>query len=80
MQMRYCKRMTTALDLVRVRRMAATGVARQIRMEAGLSQAEIADAVGVHRVTLFKWENGRQRPKGPRALRYGEVLDELAAR
>jgi len=72
--------MSTAIDLVRVRRMAATGVARQIRMEAGLSQAEIADAVGIHRVTLFKWENGKQRPKGPRALRYAEVLDELAAR
>lgn len=58
--------MSTAADLVRVRRMVATGVARQIRMEAGLSQAELANAVGVHKMTL---SNGSTKGSGLGARR-----------
>lgn len=72
--------MSTAFDLVRVRRMVATGVARQIRMESGLSQAELANAVGVHKMTVHKWEHHNQRPRGEAALRYAAVLDELTSR
>lgn len=60
--------------------MVATGVARQIRIEAGLSQAELANAVGVHKMTVHKWEHKKQRPRGEAALRYAEILDELSSR
>jgi DNA-binding transcriptional regulator YiaG len=70
----------TATDLVRVRRLAATGAARALREEAGLSLSEIAEAAQVHKVTVFRWEHGQRRPRGPAAARYLEVLDELSAR
>ena len=72
--------MSTAIELVRVRRLVTTGVAREVRQEAGLSLAEMANAVGVHRMTIHKWERGRHRPRGVAALRYAEVLEELMAR
>ncbi|CAN5514747.1 hypothetical protein BH20ACT21_BH20ACT21_25280 [soil metagenome] len=72
--------MSQAIDLVRVRRLVSTGVAREVRQEAGLSLAEMANAVGVHRMTVHKWERGRHRPKGDAALRYAHVLDELMQR
>ena len=69
-----------AKDLVRVRRMAATGAARAIREEAGLSLAELAEAARVHKVSVFRWEHGSRRPRGLAAERYLKVLDELVSR
>lgn len=67
--------------LLRVRRLAEQGVARALRLEAGLSLAEMAAAVGgVDRTTIHKWERCVRRPRGPAALRYLSVLEELAAR
>jgi DNA-binding transcriptional regulator YiaG len=70
----------TAKDLIRVRRLAATGAARAMREDAGLSLSELADAAQVHKVTVFRWEHGQRRPRGTAALRYLEVLDELSGR
>jgi transcriptional regulator with XRE-family HTH domain len=70
----------TANDLIRVRRMAKTGTARHIREEAGLSLAEIADAAGLHKTTVFRYEHGLRRPRGEAAARYLRVLEELAQR
>jgi len=70
----------TAKDLIRVRRLAATGAARAMREDAGLSLAKIADAAGVHKVTVFRWEHGQRRPRGPAAERYLRVLEELSSR
>lgn len=69
-----------AKSLIRVRRLAATGAARIIRQEAGLSLTELAAAADVHRTTIFRWEHGQRRPRGPAALRYLAVLDELSGR
>lgn len=69
-----------ATKLIRVRRMAATGAARSIRQEAGLSLTELAEAADVHRTTIFRWEHGQRRPRGAPALRYLAVLEELSAR
>lgn len=33
--------------------------ARALRLERGFTQQQVADAVGVHRVNLNKFENGR---------------------
>jgi len=32
------------------------------REEAGLTQEELAKMVGVHRLTVLKWENGQTEP------------------
>lgn len=37
-------------------------------------------AVGVHRMTIHKWERGRHRPRGNAALHYAQVLEELMQR
>jgi transcriptional regulator with XRE-family HTH domain len=65
--------------LVRARRMAATGIARILREEAGLSLSEIAADVGVTKGTIWRWEHGERRPRGEAARRYVEVLDGLEA-
>jgi transcriptional regulator with XRE-family HTH domain len=58
--------------------MARMGVTRAIREEAGLSLAELADAIGVHRTSIHRWEKGSRRPSGSGALRYLQALDELS--
>jgi DNA-binding XRE family transcriptional regulator len=63
--------------LVRVRRLASSGVAKKRREDAGLSIADIAEAIGVSATTVFRWENSLRRPTGEAALRYGRLLDEL---
>lgn len=66
-----------ASRLVRIRRMVATGTARLIREEAGLSLAEMATSAGTDRSTIHRWEKGLRRPRGAAALRYLAVLEEL---
>jgi DNA-binding transcriptional regulator YiaG len=70
----------TASELVRVRRLASTGAARVIREDAGLSLSELAEAVDVHKVTVFRWEHNQRKPRGEAARRYLQVLEELANR
>lgn len=36
---------------------------RAARVNAGLSRNEVAEALGIHVVTLHKWENGVTEPK-----------------
>jgi DNA-binding transcriptional regulator YiaG len=64
--------------LAKVRRLAATGEARQIRQRAELSMSEIAAAVGVHEATVSQWERGKQRPRGEAALQYLAVLEAIS--
>jgi DNA-binding transcriptional regulator YiaG len=71
------------LDLVKladVRVACQTGAARSLRIAAGLSLQEVADAVGVGAPTVFRWETGERRPRGEAAIRYSEVLESLAER
>ena len=63
--------------LVQVRRMAASGEARQLREAADLSRADVGGTVGVDQSTIWKWETGERRPRGPAALRYARVLQML---
>jgi DNA-binding transcriptional regulator YiaG len=70
--------MDPAMRLTRMRRLAANGAARAIRESAGLSLSEAADASGIDRTTIHRWERGRRRPRGDGALRYLALLDELS--
>jgi DNA-binding XRE family transcriptional regulator len=51
---------------------------RAIRLEAGISQTRMAKAVGVHRLTLARWEPPECRtPRGVNAARYLAALEAL---
>lgn len=70
-----------ASDLIRlaaVRRRVESGEARRLREASGITGPEMAAAVGVGTPTLWRWENGQRRPRGAAALRYGELLEQLA--
>ena len=63
----------------RMRRTPTPELAKAIRVSAGVTQAEMAAELGVHRVSVARWELGLRRPRGPLLDRYVEVLDELEA-
>jgi transcriptional regulator with XRE-family HTH domain len=50
---------------------------RALRRGAGLTLADIAEAVGVTRQPVSWWERGRRTPRGPNLDAYGEVLRAL---
>jgi DNA-binding transcriptional regulator YiaG len=67
------------LDSVRAqRRLPAPAVRREIRERVGLSQADVARALGVTREAVAYWERGQRVPKAGTAARYLELLDRLA--
>jgi len=70
-------------EVVAVRALLRSGEARRLREAAQLSRAELAARVGVHEVTLAKWECGSRVPRPASALALGgaliEVLDVSAA-
>jgi transcriptional regulator with XRE-family HTH domain len=53
--------------------------ARQaIRQAAGISQEELASALGVSRQTVANWERGTRFPSSDHLVPYGRVLQRLA--
>ncbi len=48
---------------------------QELRKQLGLTQAELAERVGVARVSIVAVERGRFLPTIETALRIGEVLD-----
>lgn len=67
----------SAVTLARLRADLASGRAREIRERSRLSQAEVAEAVGVSQPTVAGWEAGRRRPHGELAARYADLLARL---
>jgi DNA-binding transcriptional regulator YiaG len=64
-------------EVLRTRRLPPPAIARAIRREAGVSQSQLAGALGVHRVSVARWELGTRRPRGAKRLAYAELLEEL---
>jgi len=65
--------------LARLNRLCRSGEAREIRIRAGVSLAMVAEESGTpYAGNVSRWENAKRLPKGEAALRYLEVLDELA--
>ena len=50
---------------------------RLIREQAGLSQQNIGDAVGVSRAAVSRWELGEREPRGAAFRSYVHLLDRL---
>lgn len=61
-----------------VRALVANGEAREQRENRRLTLQEIADAIGVTPLTVYRWEQGITTPRGPAALRLAEVLEATA--
>ena len=58
-------------------RLPARPIAVAIRRAAGISQARLAQELGVHRGTVARWELGIRHPRGARLAAYAALLDEL---
>ena len=58
-------------------RLPAPTVTRAIRRAAGVSQQQIADELGVNRVTVARYEIVERSPRGELRLRYIELLETL---
>lgn len=71
------KRNRDLLELAAIRRQARAGRARDARLQAGLSLAEVAAVIGVAPATVLRWETGQRKPRGLAALRYGRLCQEL---
>ena len=51
---------------------------RELRLRHGLSQQDIADALGVERTTVLRWETTTTTPRGDAISRYVAALQRLA--
>ncbi len=70
--------MSALAEKVRARRRAfSPALARAIREAADVSQREIAHELGVHRVSVTRWELGTRRPSGVLLEAYLDLLEEL---
>ena len=47
---------------------------RELRLERGWTQFELALAVGVQPQTIYLWESGRRQPQVPQMRKLGEVF------
>jgi transcriptional regulator with XRE-family HTH domain len=66
--------------VARIRGELRSGRARQRRINAGVSGAEVARVLRVSPAAVFYWETGVNDPTVEHALAYGRVLAALAKR
>jgi len=59
-------------------RRAAIQEGRRIRTAAGLTIYDLAADLGVSPATVSRWESGLRVPRSEAALRYADLLAELA--
>ncbi|WP_407842104.1 helix-turn-helix domain-containing protein (plasmid) [Streptomyces sp. DSM 116496] len=53
-------------------------IRQQLRLAAGLTQTQVADAVGVKKLAVKNWESGKSEPRQPHRDVYGHLLRRLA--
>ena len=58
--------------------LASSGEGERLRRAAGLSLADVAAEIGVHPATLRRWETGAFTPNSAAALRWFDVLHQIA--
>jgi transcriptional regulator with XRE-family HTH domain len=51
---------------------------RLLRLNAGLSQEDVAQVLGVSRPAVTRYESGAREPRSPYRLRYVDLLGRLA--
>jgi transcriptional regulator with XRE-family HTH domain len=75
--------MATAIDALLAeanarRTLPPVEVRRLLRRRLGISQQELADALGVSRPALSRWESGQRSPRGKSRGEYADALQRLA--
>jgi DNA-binding transcriptional regulator YiaG len=50
---------------------------RMIRVTAGISQSRLGAELGVHRITVARWESGTRTPSGRVRAAYADLLNQL---
>jgi DNA-binding transcriptional regulator YiaG len=65
-----------ALALRRIHRLVKTDRLREAREAAGLSQSDVARAIGVAPSNVSRWEARKTRPRGSHAVTLLELIDE----
>jgi transcriptional regulator with XRE-family HTH domain len=65
------------LALTRTRHLVDGGELRRVRRAAGLTQAELAEAVDVSAGAVCRWEKGEIRPTSARARRLSDIINVL---
>ncbi|MGY4965126.1 telomere-associated protein Tap [Streptomyces sp. 900105245] len=53
---------------------------KRLREAAGLTQTQVAAALGTRRETVASWESGRNEPRPPQRAAYARLLEKLADR
>lgn len=53
-------------------------IRRQLRLAAGLTQSEVAEAIGVKRLAIARWEAGATQPHRGNRRAYSHLLRKLA--
>ena len=51
----------------------------ELRRAHQLTQQQVAEAIGVHRIQVVRWETGRAEPRNPHRRAYLRLLDGLAS-
>ena len=64
-------------EVRRARRLPPPKLAKAIRLEAMLTQEQVAQVLGVDRVTVARWELGVRTPRGAHRLAYADLLHDL---
>jgi transcriptional regulator with XRE-family HTH domain len=68
-----------AARLSMARQLSSSGRGREIRQRADLRLAEVARFVDVAHVTILRWELGRRRPTGDKAMQWADLMLKLDA-
>jgi DNA-binding transcriptional regulator YiaG len=55
----------------------APAICKLIREQSNLTQDDIAEAVGVDRASISRWESGDQSPRGAARETYAALLSRL---
>lgn len=55
-----------------------TSAIKRLRENAGLTQVQLAEKVGVHFNTVGNWEDGTTEPKGSQVFKLAKVLHASA--
>lgn len=68
------------IELAAVRDMCRSKQAREIRVDAGVSLAELGRSIPASPSMVLRWETGQQMPRGQKAIRYLHQLRQLKRR
>ena len=47
----------------------------RLRIERGLTQAQLAEIIGVHKNMVYGWETGKFKPRGENLLKLADALN-----